>query len=189
MKLPSTGITPIYRSDPSGDTFAFTDYLSRVNPTWKSRVGHASTSVSWPTGTGAKGNAGVAAAILSTPGSIGYVAIGQAVGSKLRFATIQNRVHTFVTPSTRTIAAAAKTAHFKRDNSASIVNPPASAKNAYPISTFTYVIVPRNSAKLAALRKFMTYAVTAGQAYAPALQFAPLPKNVVAKSKSVIKGL
>lgn len=187
-KLPSTPIRPVYRSDASGDTYAFTDYLSRVSHTWRSKVG-TSTSVSWPTGTGAAKNSGVAAAIQQTPGAIGYVAIGQAVSSKLHYAAVQNRAHAFVRPSTKTIAAAAKTAHFRKDNSASIVNPPRSAKRAYPVSTFTYVIVPRSSPKLAALKKFLTYAVTAGQTYASALEFAPLPKNVVAKDKSIIKHL
>jgi len=160
-----------------------------VSPAWKSKVGGASTSVSWPTGSGEPKNSGVAAGIQSNPGSIGYVAIGEAVGDKLHYARIQNRGHAFVKPSTKTIAAAARGAQFKKDNSASIVNPPRSAKNAYPISTFTYVIVPRKSPKLAALKKFMTYAVTGGQKYAKALEFAPLPKNVVAKDKATIMHL
>jgi phosphate transport system substrate-binding protein len=189
VKLPSTPVHVVYRSDASGDTYAFTDYLSRVSPAWKSKVGGASTSVSWPTGTGATKNSGVAAVIESTDGSIGYVAIGEAVGDKLHFASVRNRGRAFVTPATKTIAAAAQTAHFKKDNSASIVNPPASAKTAYPISTFTYVIVPRSSPKLVALRKFVTFGVTTGQKYATALEFAPLPKNVVAKDKVVLKGL
>jgi phosphate transport system substrate-binding protein len=188
-KLPSMAIRPVYRSDASGDTFAFTDYLSRVSRDWKSKVGGASTSVSWPTGAGAKGNAGVAASIRSTPGAVGYIAIGQAVGSKLQYAKVENRRQAFVRPSAKTIAAAAQTAHFKNDNSVSIVNPPRSAESAYPISTFTYAIVPRSSAKLSALKQFLTYAVTAGQRYATAFQFAPLPKNVVTKDKSIIEGL
>ena len=189
VKLPSTAVHPVYRSDGSGDTYAFTDFLSRVSPAWKSKVGGASTEVSWPTGTGAAKNSGVAAAIESTPGAIGYVAIGDAVGDKLHYANIQNRAHAFVRPSTTTIAAAAQTAHFRKDGSASIVNPPASAKKAYPISTFTYVILPRTSPKLATLKKLVAYAVTSGQQYATSLQFAPLPKNVGAKDKTILKGL
>ena len=189
VKLPSTPVHPVYRSDASGDTYAFTDYLSRVSPAWQSKVGGASTSVGWPTGSGAAKNSGVAAVIRSTPGAIGYVAIGEAVGDKLQFASVQNRANAFVTPSTESIAAAALTAQFKQDNSASIVDPPASAKNAYPISTFTYVIVRAGSSKTATLKKFVTYAVTGGQKYGKALEFAPLPKNVVTKSKTAIKGL
>jgi phosphate transport system substrate-binding protein len=189
VSLPSRAVAPVHRSDASGDTYAFTDYLSRVSPVWKSTVGGASTAVSWPTGTGGKGNSGMAAAIESTPGAVGYVAIGQAVGSKLHYANIQNRSGAFVRPSTKTIAAAADTAEFRSDNSASIVDPPASAKDAYPISTFTYAIVPRSSGKLSTLKPFLTHVVTKGQSYATKFDFAPLPHNVVSQDKSIIKGL
>jgi phosphate transport system substrate-binding protein len=189
VTLPSTAVTPVYRSDSSGDTYAFTDYLSQVSPAWKSKVGGASTAVSWPTGTGAAKNSGVAAVIARTPGAIGYVAIGEAVGDNLHYASVQNKAHAFVIPSTKTIAAAGQTAQFKPDNSASIVNPPASATQAYPISTFTYVIVRRGSSKIATAKKFVTYAVTAGQKHVAMLQFAPLPQNVVARAKVVLKGL
>ncbi|MGH3053989.1 MAG: phosphate ABC transporter substrate-binding protein PstS, partial [Gaiellaceae bacterium] len=134
VKLPSTAVHPVYRSDASGDTYAFTDFLSRVSPAWKSKVG-TGISVSWPTGSGAPKNSGVAGAVQSSPGSIGYVAIGQAVMSKLHTAAVRNRAGAYVKPSTKTIAAAAAAAHFKKNNSASIVNPPHSAKKAYPIST------------------------------------------------------
>ena len=188
VSLPSTAIHPVFRSDASGDTFAFTDYLSSVSPIWKSKVGTA-TAVSWPTGTGGKGNSGVAALITQTPGAIGYIAIAQAVSSKLSYAEIENQAGTFVQPSSKTIAAAASTASFGPDNSVSIVNPPASAKNAYPISTFTYALVPQDSSKLSALKTFLTYAVTTGQQSAAPLEFAPLPPNVVSKDKSIIAGL
>jgi phosphate transport system substrate-binding protein len=188
VALPATAVHPVYRSDPSGDTYAFTDYLARVSPTWKSKVGTA-TSVNWPAGSGGKGNAGVAAVVQSTPGAVGYVAIAQAVSSKLPYAGVENRAGAYVKPSTSSIAAAAATASFRQDNSVSIVDPPASAKAAYPISTFTYVIVPRSSGELATLKPFLNYAVTTGQQYAKALEFAPLPRNVVEKDKSIIKGL
>jgi phosphate transport system substrate-binding protein len=188
VKLPATEVRPIYRSDASGDTYAFTDFLSRVSPTWKAKVG-VSTSVSWPTGSGAAKNSGMAAAVQTSPGAIGYVAIASAIGAKLDLADVQNRAGAFVKPSTKTIAAAAQQAHFKPDNSASIVDPAASLKGAYPISTFTYVIVPRSSSKLSTLKPFLDYAITAGQKYVSALEFAPLPKSVVQKGKSIIKGL
>jgi phosphate transport system substrate-binding protein len=187
-KLPSLAIRPFYRSDASGDTYAFTSFLSDVSPTWSSKVG-TSTSVSWPTGSGAPKNSGVTAAVQTTRGAVGYVAIGNAVGAKLKYADVQNKAGAFVEPTTKTIAAAAQTAHFGKDNSASIVDPPASAKTAYPISTFTYVIVPRSSSKLSTIKPFLDYAVTKGQTFAPALEFAPLPANVVAKDKTIIKGL
>lgn len=188
VTLPSTAVKPIYRSDASGDTYAFTDYLSRVSPQWKSKVG-TSTSVNWPTGAGAPKNSGVAAAVQTTPGGIAYVAIATAVASNLHFAAVRNKAGAYVKPSTKSIAAAGATAHFKKNNSASIVNPPSSAKKAYPISTFTYAIVPRSSSKLSTLKPFLTYGVTAGQQYAAALDFAPLPKSVAKKDKSIIKGL
>jgi phosphate transport system substrate-binding protein len=188
VTLPSTAVSPVYRSDASGDTYAFTSFLSRVSPEWRSKIG-ASIAVNWPTGSGAAKNSGVAAAVQSTPGAVGYVAIGNAVGAKLTYADVENRAGVFVKPSTKTIAAAAQTAHFAADNSASIVDPPASAKTAYPISTFTYVIVPRSSSKLSTIKPFLDFAVVAGQKFAPALEFAPLPTSVVAKDKSIIAGL
>ena len=189
VQLPNERIAVIYRSDASGDTYAFTSYLAKVSPAWTAKVGGASTSVNWPAGTGSKGNSGVAASIEQTPGAIGYVAIGQAVSSSLTYASVENSAHQFVKPSTSSIAAAAATAHFAADNSASIVDPPASAPTAYPISTFTYVIVPQSSSKIAALKKFIDYAVTTGQADATSLEFAPLPKNVAAKDKAIVTGL
>jgi phosphate transport system substrate-binding protein len=187
-KLPSTVVRPFYRSDGSGDTYAFTEFLSHVSPVWKSKVG-VSTVVSWPTGAGAAKNSGMVAAVQSNPGAIGYVAIGNAVGAKLAYADVQNQAGAFVRPSTKTIAVAGQTAQFEKDNSASIVDPPASAKTAYPISTFTYVIFPRSSSKLSTIKPFLNYAVTAGQKFAPALEFAPVPQNVAAKDKAIIKGL
>jgi phosphate transport system substrate-binding protein len=189
IELPSTAVAPVYRSDASGDTYAFTDFLSHASSAWRSKVGSAATAVSWPTGVGAAKNSGVAAAVQSTPGAIAYVAIGEATADKLHYATVENRSQAFVKPSTASIASAAQTAGFRSNNSASIVDPPSSAKGAYPISTFTYAIVPRSSHKLAALRRFLTYAVTAGQKYATALEFAPLPQDVVAKDRAIIKGL
>jgi phosphate transport system substrate-binding protein len=189
LKLPSIPIHPFYRAESSGDTYAFTDFLSRVSPSWRSRVGSASISVSWPTGTGASGNPGMAAAVEGTPGALGYVAVTQAIRSHLHSASVENRSGAFVAPETKTIAAAARTARFRRDDSASIVDPPRSAKQAYPISTFTYAIVSRSSGKLPALKPFLQYAVTTGQKYATPLGLAPLPQNVVARAETVIKGL
>jgi len=188
VRLPAKRVSPVSRSDPSGDTYAFSSYLTTVDPAFKSKYG-ASTAISWPAGFSAKGNSGVAQAILTTPGAIGYVAIGQAIGSNLHYASVENAAGQFVKPSTGSIAAAGATAQFASDNSASIVNPPASAAGAYPISTFTYVIVPRSSSKLAGLQKFIDYAVTKGQMDATTFEFAPLPQSVVAKDKEIVHGL
>jgi phosphate ABC transporter phosphate-binding protein len=188
VKLPTTDVHPVFRSDASGDTYAFTNFLSQVSSAWNSQIG-SGVSVSWPTGSGAAHNSGVVATLQSTPGAVGYVAIGNAVGAKLAYADVENRAGAFVRPSTKTIAAAAQTARFGKDNSASIVDPPASVKTAYPISTFTYAIVPRDSSKLSAIKPFLDYAVTSGQQFASSLEFAPLPKTVVAKTKAIINGL
>jgi phosphate transport system substrate-binding protein len=187
-KLPDQKITPIYRSDGSGDTYAFTDYLSHVSQTWKSKVG-TSTSVSWPTGLGAKGNSGMAAALEQTKGGIAYVAIAQVLQSGLSYALLQNAAGNYPDPGPGTISAAAATASFDRHHAASIVAPPASAKQAYPISTFTYVLVRPHGPKSAALKRFLTYAVGPGQQFATKLDFAPLPAQVVAVDKQAIEGL
>jgi phosphate transport system substrate-binding protein len=188
VALPSRSIQVVYRSDPSGDTFAFTDYLSKTSPAWRAKEGTA-TAVQWPTGTGGRGNAGVAGLISQTPGAIGYVAIAQAIGSRLGYALVRNRAGNFPVPDTTTIAAAAAAARFAPDNSTSIVDPPASAPEAYPISTFTYAIVRKDSSKLSALKSFLDFAVTKGQRYATALSFAPLPARVVSKDESIVRGL
>jgi phosphate transport system substrate-binding protein len=188
VRLPSTRITPVWRNDPSGDTYAFSSYLSAVSPSFKTKYG-GSTLINWPAGYGAKGNSGVAQGILQTAGAIGYVAIGQAIGANLHYASVENAAGQFVKPATGSIAAAAATAQFAPDNSSSIVDPPASAAKAYPISTFTYVLVPKSSPKLAALKTFIGYAVTTGQQDATTFDFAPLPHGVVAKDKAIVSGL
>jgi phosphate transport system substrate-binding protein len=188
VHLPSTRVTPVWRNDSSGDTYAFSSYLSAVSPSFKQKYG-PSTLVNWPAGFGSRGNAGVTEGILSTPGAIGYVAIGQAIGSKLRYASVENAAGQFVKPSTGSISAAAATGHFASDNSVSIVDPPASAASAYPIATFTYVLVSKSSSALAGLQKFIDFAVTKGQADATSFDFAPLPQAVVTKDKAIVKGL
>ena len=179
--LPDLKITPVYRSDGSGSTFAFTDYLSTVSPQWKSKVGK-STSVNFPAGTGARGSSGVAGVVKSTPGALTYVDAAYSIQNKFTFALIQNRAGGFATPGVRGVTAALSTLPKKVTNLAQlkIVDPPKSAgKKAYPISTFTYVIVPTNSGdKAADLRKFIYWAVTAGQKFGPPLYFVPLPASV-----------
>jgi len=188
LRLPSTKIAVVYRSDSSGDTYAFTDYLAHVSPTWKAKVG-TDTSVAWPSGTGAKGNAGMVAAVQQTPGALAYVAIANVKGAHLNYALVQNAAGKYPDPSPATIAAAASSVHFRAAHSASIVDPARSQANAYPISTFTYVLVPKRSPKLAALKPFLRYAVGKGQTFARPLSFAPLPARVRSSDLRVIAGL
>lgn len=188
LRLPSTKIAVVYRSDPSGDTYAFTGYLAHVSSVWRAKVG-TDTSVSWPTGTGAKGNAGMVAAVQQTPGAIAYIAIANVIGAHLNYALVRNSAGKYPIPSPASIAAAARTATFRPDHSASIVDPPASEADAYPISTFTYVLVPKRSAKLAVLKPFLRYAVGAGQKFALRLSFAPLPASVTRSALEIISGL
>jgi phosphate transport system substrate-binding protein len=188
VTLPRLRIAVVYRSDASGDTYVFTSYLSRVSATWRSKVG-AGTDVSWPVGSGGKGNAGVTAALEQTKGSIAYIAIGQVKTNHLGYALVRNAAGRYPDPSPATIAAAARTATFASDHSATIVDPPASARNAYPLSTFTYALVPKGSSKASTLKPFLRYAVGAGQVFAAQLSFAPLPANVRDADLTVIAGL
>ena len=186
VNLPATKVTPIYRSDGSGDSYVFTSYLAAISPDWKSKVG-VSTQPAFPTGTGAEHNSGVAAAVQSTDGSIGYVGIAYIGADALHAALVQNAAGGYPVPGTDTIAAAAKAgASFNADGSISIVNPPSSAANAYPLSTYTYALVPQASPKAAQLRAFLTYAITAGQAFGPDLGFPALPAAVVSHDKAEI---
>ncbi len=186
LQLPATKIVPVFRSDGSGDTYAFSDFLAKVSPEWKSKEG-VSTQVSFPAGVGAKGSDGVAAVIGRTDGAVGYVAISYVLSSKLDYALVENAAGKFPRPWTPSILAAAMTVgRIPPDNAISITNPPASAPGAYPISTFTYAVVPKSSDKASTLRPFLTYAVTAGQKFGPPLSFAPLPPPVVAAGRKTI---
>ncbi len=183
VNLPSSEIKVVYRSDGSGSTYALTDYLSEVSPTWKSRVGKG-TSVNFPTGQGARGSSGVAGVVRSTEGAITYADAAYAIQNKIPFALIRNRAGGNASPGIRGVTKALCDVPDKVTNLSQmkIVDPPSKCgKQAYPISTFTYVIVPTSSGdKAATLRKFIYWAVTAGQA--PALTkgtyFVTLPKNV-----------
>lgn len=190
VKLPALAITPVYRSDGSGDTYVFTDYLSRVSPAWKRSVGNA-TSVSFPKGVGAKGNDGVTAVIRSTKGAIGYVSAYYAIQHRVAVAAIKNRAGRFTYPNLRNIKAAASV--IKRvpaNNEMHIVDPPKSAKIAYVMSTFTYCIVPKGSPKVADLRALVTYATSSvGQRFGPALDFQPIPRVVYDAARRTLASL
>lgn len=187
--LPDLKITPVYRSDGSGTTYNFTDFLSAVSPDWKSKVGN-STSVQFPAGIGAKGSSGVTGVVARTDGSITYVDVAYALKNHIRFAAIRNAAGKYLYPSLRRITAAAEA--FKKvpaNNELHIVNPPASAPTAYPISTYTYVIVPQQTSHAAELRKLIFWALTQGQKpqYTAKLLFAPLPKPVLVASEKTLK--
>lgn len=186
VSLPSTKIAIVHRSDNSGTTYNFTDYLSSVSPAWRSGPGKG-VAVSWPIGTGARGSSGVAAAVAQTPGAIGYADVAYAKASRLKFFAMRNNSGKFTTPGLRGILAAASSDQ-KPDakNELSIVNPPKKYELAYPISTYTYVIVPARSAKAPELKKFLFWAVTKGQAFGPKLLFQPIPKNVLVVAEKTI---
>jgi phosphate transport system substrate-binding protein len=178
VKLPGTPITPVYRSDGSGDTYAFTDFLSKVSPEWQRKFG-VSTQVNFPAGVGGRGNEGVTAAIERGVGAIGYLGISYVFSNHLHYALVQNAAGNFPQPGVPSIGAAAAAVTVVPPNKpVSITNPPASAAGAYPISTFTYAIVPKSSGNAKTLRDFLTYAIGDGQKFAPKLQFAPLPAPV-----------
>jgi phosphate transport system substrate-binding protein len=140
LNLPSTDITPVYRSDNSGTTYNFTDYLASASPEWKQRIG-VGVNANWPTGIGGKGSSGVAAAVSQTEGAIGYADVAYALKNRLSFAAIQNKNGKYALPGLRGIASAAASVRtVGANNEMSIVNPPKGFKNAYPISTYTYVI-------------------------------------------------
>lgn len=188
--LPDKPITVVHRSDVSGTSYNFTDYLSHVSAAWKSQAG-TGTSVSWPTGEGEKGSGAVAGAVRTTFGAIGYVDVFYAVHNHLGLFKMQNRSGNFVQARAKGIlAAAALDTHPKKDGSLSIVDPPKSRKyrNAYPICTYTYVDAQRSSgANAGNIKKVLTWAITKGQSFGPALIFEPLPKPVVAFDKLQIK--
>jgi phosphate transport system substrate-binding protein len=187
VTLPDLNVTPVYRSDSSGTTFNFTDFLSKTSPAWKSRVGN-STSVNWPTGIGARGSSGVAGVVTRTEGAITYADVAYALQNKLKFARVKNKAGKWTLPGLRSINAAASSVDKVTGNGEiSIVNPPKTQPLAYPISTFTYALAPTASSKAAELRKFIYWAITSGQKFGPPLLFVPLPKSILAFDYKQIK--
>ena len=178
VKLPGLTITPVFRSDGSGDTYSFTNYLSKISSAWKNEVGYA-TTVGFNHGIGAKGNAGVTATVVKTTGAIGYISAYYLIAAGVHAAAIQNKAGNFELPNIPNISSAASTVKsLPATNTISITNPPKKAKIAYPISTFTYAIVPHDSPQKGFMQQFARYCLTIGQKYGAALDFAPLPKVV-----------
>ena len=188
VNLPDKEIIVVHRSDGSGTSFIWTDYLSKVSPEWKSQVG-ADTSVKWPVGLGGKGNEGVAGSIRQLAGAIGYVELIYAVQNKIAYGSVRNSAGTFVKATLESVTAAAASAPKMPDDfRVSITNAP--GKDAYPISSFTWLLIPaqsKDSAKGKILADFLNWMVNDGQKMTSELSYAPLPENVAAKVKEAIK--
>jgi phosphate transport system substrate-binding protein len=186
--FPNQQIIVVHRSDGSGTTYIFTDYLSKVSEEWKNSVGKG-TSPHWPTGLGGKGNEGVAGSIRQLPGSIGYVELIYAVQNKIPYGSVRNSSGAFIKASLdSTTAAAASMKSMPNDFRVSITNAP--GKDAYPISSFTWLLIPETSkdkAKGKILSDFLTWMVNDGQKMVADLSYAPLPTSVADKVKAAIK--
>ncbi|GGA61500.1 phosphate-binding protein [Edaphobacter acidisoli] len=182
VALPNIKVVVAHRTDGSGTTAAFTTYLSAVSPEWSTKVGKGG-AVSWPVGLGGKGSEGVTAQVRQSPGGIGYVELIYAQQNNLAVANVRNQAGNYITPSTAstTAAIAAFADQLNKDPRVPIVNAPASAPEAYPISTLTFLIIPKDGTdvgKRTMLKKFIQYIVTDGQLIASQLNYAPLPDGV-----------
>ncbi|MFZ0201848.1 MAG: phosphate ABC transporter substrate-binding protein PstS [Candidatus Sulfotelmatobacter sp.] len=188
VNLPDRDIIVVHRSDGSGTTYIWTDYLSKISSEWQSQVGRG-TSVKWPIGLGGKGNEGVAGSIRQLQGSIGYVELIYAVQNNINYGSVKNAAGNFVKASLESVTAAAASApKMPADFRVSITNAP--GKDAYPISSFTWLLIPEQSkdaAKGKILADFLNWMVTDGQKMTAALSYAPLPESVVQKEKDAIK--
>jgi phosphate transport system substrate-binding protein len=191
VTLPANDIIAVTRSDGSGTSAVFTDYLSKVSPEWKEKVG-SGTSPRWPTGISGKGNEGVTGQVKNTPNTIGYVELAYAIQNKLPVAQIKNSSGNFIEPSidSVTAAAAASAANTPDDLRVSITN--ASGAQAYPISSYTYILVykdQKDAAKGKALVDFLWWGIHDGEAYAKELQYAPLPADIVKRAEGKINSI
>lgn len=191
VALPANDITVVHRSDGSGTSAVFTDYLSKVSAEWKEKVG-SGTSPSWPLGLGGKGNEGVTGQVKATPNTIGYVELAYAVQNKLPVALIKNASGSFVEPSidSVTAAAAASAASMPDDLRVSITN--ATGAQAYPIASYTYILVykdQKDAAKGKALVDFLWWGLHDGEGFAKDLQYAPLPADIVKRAEAKINAI
>ena len=188
VSLPDRDIIVVHRSDGSGTTYIWTDYLSKVSPEWQSQAGKG-TSVKWPVGLGGKGNEGVAGSIRQLQGSIGYVELIYAVQNNISYGSVKNAAGNFVKASLESVTAAAASApKMPADFRVSITNAP--GKDAYPISSFTWLLIPaqaKDASHSKILADFLNWMVTDGQRMTAALSYAPLPEGVVQKEKEAIK--
>jgi phosphate transport system substrate-binding protein len=189
VTFPATDIAVVHRSDGSGTTYIFVDFLSKTSPEFKKTVGVA-TSVQWPVGVGAKGNEGVSGLVKQTPGAIGYVELIYALQNKIPYGSVQNKSGNYVNASLQSVTAAASAAaaNMPEDFRVSITN--ADAPDAYPISSFTWLLLyqnPPDKQSSAAMVDFLSWALVEGQAFAPDLGYAPLPKMVVDKEMQTLQ--
>jgi phosphate ABC transporter phosphate-binding protein len=191
LNLPARDIVVVHRSDGSGTTFVFSDYLSTISKDWNSKVGKGK-ALNWPTGIGAKGNEGVSGMITQLPYSIGYIELTYALQNGIEYATVRNKEGRFVQANTTTIKSAASAVKLPKGNddwsNVSIVNAP--GNDSYPISTFSYVLVyerQNDRIKGITLVEFLTWVIKEGQSYAEALHYVPLPSEVVKLNEETIK--
>jgi phosphate transport system substrate-binding protein len=187
IKFPDQSIIVVHRSDGSGTTYIFTDYLSKISKDWQGTVGKG-TSVSWPKGLGGKGNEGVAGQIRQLPGSIGYIELIYALENKIPYGSVQNAAGNFIKASLDGVTEAAASAKMPDDFRVSITNAP--GKTAYPISSFTWLLIPvqaKDANKGKIIADFLSWMVTDGQKMTTQLSYAPLPPNVADKVKAAIK--
>ena len=188
VKLPAEDIVVVHRSDGSGTTYIWTDYLSKVSDEWRTKVGK-DTSVNWPVGLGGKGNEGVAGLVKQTPYSLGYVELIYAIQNNIPYGSVKDPAGEFVKPSLISVSAAAAGAanSMPDDFRVSITNSP--GKGAYPISSFTWLLIPvqiQDAAKKAVIKDFLSWMLTSGQQFCEPLAYAKLPKEVVAKEQKAI---
>jgi phosphate transport system substrate-binding protein len=191
VSLPSKPIVVVHRSDGSGTTYIFVDYLSKVSPEWKQNVG-VGTSVKWPVGLGGKGNEGVAGQVKQIDGAIGYVELAYAVKNNLSYASLKNKAGNFIVPSLESVTAAAMNEAKKMPEDLRVSITDAAGKDSYPISGFTWLLIykdQKNGDKAKAMVNFLKWAFTEGEKFAPALYYAPLPKAVIKLNEKKIASI
>jgi len=189
VKLPGDDIVVVHRSDGSGTSYIWTDFLAKVSPEWKGKVGNAATSVNWPVGIGGKGNEGVSGLVKQTPNSVGYIELIYAVQNNIPYGKVQNAAGKFIKAdlSGVTAAAASKAKEIPDDFRVSITNAPGAT--AYPIASFTWLLIPaqiQDGAKRDAIKDFLKWMLNDGQKYNEGLTYAQLPKEVIAKETKAI---
>jgi phosphate transport system substrate-binding protein len=191
VNLPANDIVVVHRSDGSGTTYMWTDYLSKVSDEWKNKV-NKNTSVNWPVGLGGKGNEGVTGLVKQTPNAIGYVELIYVLQNKIAYGTVKNTAGSFVKADVASVSAAAAGAvkDMPADFRVSITNAP--GKNAYPISSFTWLLIPakiQDTAKRDAIKGFLKWMLTDGQGYGEELSYAKLPKEIVERELKAINNI
>lgn len=189
VRLPAADIVVVHRSDGSGTTHIFTNYLSKVSAEWKQKVGEG-TSVEWPTGLGGKGNEGVAGLVKQTPGALGYVELAYALTNRLPFGTVRNRAGQFVRASLSTTTRAMASAQIPDDYRVFFTDPP--GQDAYPVAGFTWILIygeQPDPVRGKALVEFLWWATHEGQRYAPPLLYAPLPGSLVRRIEATLRSV